>query len=304
MTAFREKTAYTDAFDTVNPIAAFVFFAFALAVPMLLLHPPMLAVSFLAALSWHLLIRGKRALGFLLKFVLPVMLLTAIINPLFNHAGLTTLFYLKNNPITLEAILYGLSSALMLGTVVTWFACFNRIFTSDKLIYLTGRLAPSLSLVISMALRFVPLFTKQAKRIALANRASGMAVSDGKIRDRVKNALAVFSGLVTWALENSVTTADSMRARGYGLHPRSSFALFRFDRRDLVISLLLALGIAATGLAAGFGVISVRFYPSFKMNALSAPFIVFLLVYTLTLFIPFLLNLYEAHRWRLLRSKI
>lgn len=292
------------AFDAVNPITAFVFFAFALAMPMLLVHPILLGISFFAAAVWLFLLRGRRALGYLLKFVLPVMLLTALLNPVFNHGGVTTLFYLRYNPVTLEAVLYGLSSALMLGAVVLWFGCFNEIFTSDKLLYLTGRLAPSLALVLSMALRFVPLFTKQAKRIAAAQRGAGMGTSGGSLLNRAKNGLSILAALITWALETSVTTADSMRARGYGLHPRRSFSVYRFDGRDALLSGLIALGIAAAGLAAGFHVLSIRFFPSFKMNALTPLFLVFCCVYALTLFLPTLLDLFEAIRWRSLRSKI
>ncbi len=38
--------------------------------------------------------------------------------------------------------------------------------------------------------------------------------------------------MVTWSLENAIETADSMRARGYGLPGRTSFSIYRFDSRD------------------------------------------------------------------------
>lgn len=98
------------------------------------------------------------------RFILPLMLLTAILNPIFNHKGLTVLFYLKRNPVTLESVAYGAASGVMLGSVLLIFSCFNRIITDDKILYLFGRIIPSLAVVISMALRFVPLFTTQAKK--------------------------------------------------------------------------------------------------------------------------------------------
>lgn len=297
-------TNIRDSFSTVNPVIAFIFFAFALIMPMLLMHPVLLGISFLAAVVWLFLLRGKKALPFLLKFVLPIMLLTAILNPIFNHGGMTTLFYFRNNPITLEAILYGAASAFMLGAVVTWFSCFNAVFTADRIIYLTGRFAPSLSLVISMALRFVPLFTKQAGKIALAQRGAGMGTGGKGILNKAKNGLSIFSGLITWALESSVTTADSMRARGYGLHPRRSFANYRFDGRDAAVGLLIAAGILAAGLSAGFRVFSIRYFPSYRMNAVTPLFIGACAVYALTLLIPTIMYLEEAVKWRLLRSRI
>lgn len=293
-----------DAFDTVNPIVAFVFFAFALIMPMLLMHPALLGISLVCALIWLFMLRGRKAWGYILKFVLPLMLLTAIINPLFNHAGITILLYLKHNPITLESIIYGFASAAMLASVVLWFACFNKIFTSDKIVYLLGRFAPSVSLVVAMALRFVPLFSKQSKRIATAQRGAGMGVGGGSLISRAKNGLSILSSLITWALESSVTTADSMRSRGYGLHPRRSFANYRFDGRDALVGGLLALGMLAAALASAFKLISVRFFPSYKVNEVTPLFLAFCAVYAATLLIPVIMNTIEAYRWHLSRSKL
>ncbi len=49
--------------------------------------------------------------------------------------------------------------------VIQWFSCYNKVMTSDKFIYLFGRLIPALSLILSMALRFVPGLTGQLKVI-------------------------------------------------------------------------------------------------------------------------------------------
>ncbi|MBR3298189.1 MAG: energy-coupling factor transporter transmembrane protein EcfT [Clostridia bacterium] len=293
-----------DAFDTVNPIVAFVFFAFALIMPMLVMHPVLLGISLVCALIWLFMLRGRKAIGYILKFVLPIMLLTAILNPLFNHAGITTLFYLRHNPVTLESIVYGASSAAMLASVVLWFACFNQIFTSDKIVYLLGRFAPSISLVVSMALRFVPLFSRQAKRISYAQRGAGMGTGGGSVIKRARSGLSILSSLITWGLETSVTTADSMRARGYGLHPRRSFANYRFDGRDALIGGLLALGMLCSALASGFKLISIRFFPSFKINEVTPLFIAFCAIYAITLLIPVIMNSIEAYRWHLSRSKL
>ena len=222
-----------DCFDTIHPTAAIIYFGFALAMPMLLLHPMLLGISFLSALAWTVQLNGMRdALRFFCRFILPLMLLTAILNPIFNHKGLTVLFYLKRNPVTLESVAYGAASGVMLGSVLLIFSCFNRIITDDKILYLFGRIIPSLAVVISMALRFVPLFTTQAKKIALAQRCSDGDPASKSIGKRAKSGLFIFSALITWALESAVTTADSMRARGFGLHPRSFYTDFRFFLRQ------------------------------------------------------------------------
>ncbi|MBE7055615.1 MAG: energy-coupling factor transporter transmembrane protein EcfT, partial [Ruminococcaceae bacterium] len=46
--------------------------------------------------------------------MLPALLLMALINPAFNHEGVTILYYLPGgNPLTLESVYYGFLSATM-----------------------------------------------------------------------------------------------------------------------------------------------------------------------------------------------
>ena len=89
-----------------------------------------------------------------------------VINPLFNHEGMTILGYFKTgNPLTLESIIYGIFMALLMMNVILWFAIYNVIMTSDKFIYIFGRIIPHLSLIISMSLRYVPRFKEQFIRV-------------------------------------------------------------------------------------------------------------------------------------------
>ena len=71
--------------------------------------------------------------------MLPLLVITALINPAFSHQGVTILTYLPSgNPLTLESILYGIYAAFLLITVIAWFSCFNAVMTSDKFMYLSG----------------------------------------------------------------------------------------------------------------------------------------------------------------------
>jgi energy-coupling factor transport system permease protein len=165
--------------------------------------------------------------------MLPMFLFAAPINPAFNHEGGTILTYLPGgNPLTLESITYGIAAAAMLISVIAWFSCYNAVMTSDKFVYLFGRVIPALSLVLSMTLRFVPKFKAQVRVVSDAQRCIGRDVTSGGVLDRVKNGLTILSIMVTWSLENAIETADSMKSRGYGLPGRTAFSIYRFDRRD------------------------------------------------------------------------
>ena len=219
-----------------------------------------LAISFACALGYSVCLFGKKAFRI---YLLPVLLVTMIVNPLFTHAGATILAYFPSgNPLTLESILYGISAAFLLVTVITWFSCFNAVMSGDKLVYLFGRVIPALSLVLSMALRFVPRFTAQAKAIANAQKCLGRDVSQGNVFRRARHGMKLLSILVTWAFENAIDTADSMKSRGYGLPGRSAFSIYRFEKRDRLALLFLAAcgGLVIMGTA--MGQLEFHFYPA------------------------------------------
>ena len=293
-----------DCFSTYHPVVNFVFFAEVLGFSMFLLHPVCLVISLLCGAGYALCLNGRKAVGLCLKGILPMMVFTAILNPIFSHEGITILTYLPSgNPLTLESVLYGLAAAAMLGAVVLWFSCFSAVITSDKFVYLFGRIIPALSLVLSMALRFVPRFGQQLRVVTRAQKCIGRDPSRGSLLHRIKCAGAILSVMVTWSLENGIDTADSMKSRGYGLPGRTAFSIFRFDKRDKqALVLLLALG-AAVLAGAALECLTWRYFPSVKWS--TAPLsLAVLAAYGALCAFPIILNRKEARKWKALRSNI
>ena len=293
-----------DTFSGYHPVINFVYFALVLIFTMFFMHPVSLVVSLGCAVAYSIYLTGKNAIRFSLRFILPMMVMAALINPAFNHEGVTVLAYLPSgNPLTLESILYGIASAVMLASVITWFSCYNQVMTSDKFVYLFGRVIPALSLVLSMTLRFVPKFISQLKVVSEAQRSIGRDVSDGTVLRRVKNAITILSIMVTWSLENAIETADSMRSRGYGLPGRTAFSIYRFDERDKTAFIWLCF--CGFYIIAGWmsGGIDWRYYPTVK-GALTGAFpISFQLVYLALCLTPVILNRMEDRKWKHLRSE-
>lgn len=245
-------------FCDFHPIVSLAFFAMAIGFSMIFTHPLALGVSLFGAVCFYIRLRGFRGAGFLVKLALPAALITAAINALFNHRGETILAKLPNgSPITLESLLYGLSAAAMMAAVLIWFACFSVVMTSDKLTYLFGRLAPSLSLVLCMTLRFVPRFIEQFERVREARQFAGDS-EKGKIR----KAFECFSAMTLWSLEGSADTADSMKARGFGLRGRTAFAVYRVTPRDACALIWLAACAALVITAAALGCFKWEYFPS------------------------------------------
>lgn len=294
-----------DCFSTFHPIVNFFYFAVVILFSMFIMHPAFLVISLVCAFIYSIFLNGKRAIKFNFLYMLPLLIFMAIFNPLFNHAGVTILFYLDNgNPITLESIVYGFAAATMFIAVICWFSCYNAVVTSDKFIYLFGRIVPALSLIFSMVLRFVPKYKSQIKIISNAQKCIGRDFSNGKLLEKIKNGLKIISIMITWALENAIETADSMKSRGYGLKDRSSFSLFRFDNRDkLILSLMLALVIF---ILCGFflGGFDVTYFPVIEFSPFSPFNICLNIAYATFCLLPLIIDIMEAQRWKYLKSKI
>lgn len=292
-----------DAFASYHPVVNVLYFLLVLGYTMFFMHPAYLIVSFIGAFTYTVCLNGKKALRFNLVFILPLLVLTALLNPLFNHEGATIIAYLWNgNPLTLESIAYGAAAALMLAAVVGWFNCFNTIITTDKLVYLLGRIVPGLALVLSMSLRFVPRFGTQIKTIARAQQGIGRGVSGGLLQ-RARHGLRILSVMITWALENAVETAAGMRGRGYGLPGRTAFSIFRFHRRDRAALVFLTLCGAYIGIGAWYGGLYFRYYPTLKGVAASPYNISLFAGFVALCLMPIALNITEARQWEATQSK-
>lgn len=293
-----------DTFSSYHPAVNFLYFGLVLLFAMCLMHPVCLGITLAAAVTYHMYLKGHKAVRFSLLFMLPVMLLAAVVNPAFNHEGATILTYLPSgNPLTSESIWYGIAAAAMLAAVISWFACYTEVMTSDKFVYLFGKIIPALSLVLSMTLRFVPRFKAQLDTVKEAQVSIGRDPAEGSVLQRLKKAVTVISIMITWALENAIETADSMRSRGYGLPGRTAFSIYRFDSRDkLAVCWLVFCGIVLGAGWAG-GAFAWRYYPTVKGALGVLPF-AFQLVYAALCFTPVFLDLREDLTWKRLQSEI
>ncbi len=231
-----------DAFSRCHPVLNFFYFGVVLVFTMFNQHPVFLGISYIAALSYSFILNGvKKTMKQSFLFTLPGLLIVALLNPMFNHYGVTMLYYIESsgNWVTLEALVYGVVLGAVMFVVIQWFSCYNQIMTSDKFVYLFGRIIPALSLVLSMALRFVPRFMAQLKIIRNGQKSMGRDTSNGNLISRARHGLNILSILITWALENAIETSDSMRSRGYGLHGRTAFSIYSFTKRDKILGIVM-----------------------------------------------------------------
>ncbi len=295
---------HSSEFSKLHPLTTVIYFAMLLGAGAFTVQPFFIALSLIGAACFVLRLLGTAALRKLPYLLFP-LLIAAGINVLFNHRGVTVLAHFPSgNALTLESLLYGIASGTMLCGVLIWFCCFGKLFTSEKLMCLTGRLFPYLTIVISMTVRFIPLFARRFREIADAQTQLGFGISGVSIGKRLKNLARIFSILISRSLEESVETADSMRCRGYGLSGRSSFSMFRFRKTDalLIAVSVLAGGYVITGEIIGLN--EFRFYPRIYCSEASLFSVIQYAAFGVLCFLPFIFELTEDILWRSRLSEI
>lgn len=297
-----------DPFSKVHPALNFLYFTLVIGSSMFCLHPLVLAGAALFGTLYSMVLKGvKKVLGMYVKFLLPGLLVVALVNPAFNHYGVTPLLYLQSgNTVTLEAIVYGIVLGIVFVNSIIWFTCYNAVMTTDKFIYLFGKIVPASSLILAMVFRFIPKFNQHLKVIRNGQKSIGRDVSNGNLWQKLKASFTIFSMMITWSLENAIETADSMKARGYGLKGRTAFSLYRFDRRDGFILGYLILTGSLFFISWLSGGLYVSYNPKIIIAGVPLTSLSSIGVFSFCLLagLPLFLTLIENYRWAQLKKQL
>jgi energy-coupling factor transport system permease protein len=189
----------------------------------------------------------------------------------------------------------------MMGSSIVWFNCCNTVFTSDKIVYLFGRIIPAMSLLISMTLRFVPRFKNYLQSVMLVQRGLHEPENAG---EKLRQAMSAFSSTVSWAMEQSIVSADSMKSRGYGIQGRTAFSIYMFEKRDCLVLLALTVLCLGAVIPCIAGWTTWEFYPNMTGEILGPAQLLSYLCYSTLCLLPLLIDLSEDRKWNSLRSKI
>ena len=280
------------AFDRYNPYIILLHFLFVTGVCMMIMHPIVIITALVSGMMYALSLFGRKAFAKMWA-MLPVVIITAAVNPIFNHSGATVLGQLPwGKPFTFEAVVFGLFAGLMLWAAILWFSCFNNNFKSDKIMYVFGKAAPSLALVLSMIMRFVPRLSGRTEEVIRAQQALGRDIKNGPLKNRLRLASGVFSQIAGWGMENSVEVAQGMRCRGFLSGKRTAFSVYTFDRRDVYF--LIFMLICAAGCVIGFGSFGYAYYPEVKFSKELTG----LVAYGMVCGAPVFITAVEEYKWR------
>lgn len=274
------------AFSKVHPTVQFIYYICLLMIVLAFQNPFISAVAFLGGVAlavWEKRIR--RALGMSCFMIAAVTLF----NFLFAHYGVETLFSVKGINFTLNALLYGVHQGVTVAAVLLWLIAFSRSLDSEKFLYIF-RFAPKFALMFSMVLGFIPRFLHKQKAI----REATLALHGGQQTHRFKSAVQQFSALVTYALESSIITADSMRARAY--HPKAQRAgRYTCYLRDKIVLICVLTSVLYVIWQKALGNLRFVFEPQIYIFRLSVPA---LLCFCVLAFLPSAIEGGEHIRWK------
>ena len=131
---------------------------------------PYFVVTFLALILVLISLQGVSSeLKNILKFYIPLSILILILNPLLNRTGAHKIYLWSNFFVTYEAIAYGVLMTLALLIVILVFSSYNRSVSYQEMLYIFSNKLPIISMIIVMALRFIPLINSRAIEVQKLN---------------------------------------------------------------------------------------------------------------------------------------
>lgn len=250
------------AFATAHPAVPAAYLVVTLVLTMFGMQPVLVALSLAGGLAYGCCADGPAATLARLRWQLPFLVIVALLNPLFSAAGSTEVLRLGMRAVYLESICYGLVMGGLLVASVLWFQAASALLPMEGVMSLLGNVIPVIALMISMIMRLIPRFVRQGRAV--------LAVQDVVARGRGRSGIRTLRGrlrassvLMGWTMEDSLETADAMRARGWDAAARrTTYVRHRFTVADAGALAAVVAGGAAVGALAWLAVSQYRFFPT------------------------------------------
>ncbi len=179
-----------------------------------------------------------------LKVILPIVIFTAVINTFYVSTGTVLLdwwiFKITTDGImravfmsTRVILLILISSALTYTTTPNDLTdAMERLLSPLKLIGL-GNLVHMLSMMITIALRFIPTLLEETGKIMNAQKARGACFTEGKLTEKIKALVPILVPLLISSIRRAYELAEAMECRCYnGGEGRSRMKQLRLLKRD------------------------------------------------------------------------
>lgn len=285
-------------FSSIHPLPSFLYYIGAIILTMTYYHPIFLLSGLLILIAINLIQdRGKKLKSYG-RFYIFMALIIVFLNPIISSRGETVLFYVFDKVITLESFIYGVCTMLSLISIMVLFLSYNMVITDDKFMYLFSGILPKTSFLIMMTMRFIPLLRRRAEEITTVQKLIGGEVKDSSFKEKIIEGMKVLNILVTWSLEESIQTARSMRARGYGTTKARTFYFnYRMDTLDIIVFIVIIASISILLFSWNTNIFDYQIYPKVQNIKFDIKTTLFLILYSLYMGIPIIIEGMDKRKW-------
>lgn len=281
------------AFRWHHPAVPAMLFALVLVCSMAAFHPALCGISLAGALIFGLVCRGPVAVGKSLLWAVPLVVLVAFLNPFFSAFGTTQIGSMLGYPLYQESLAYGLCMGTLMCSVLVWMQNAAAVLTMEDIMALVGRVTPVVGLMMSMIARLVPHYISRAHHLSSVRAANSCVPST--VSSNAARGARQFGALLSWSMEDSLISADSMAARGWRADiRRTSYERMPFSRRDAYA----LVGVCIVGLLAGWGAWQTMQGFSFYPEITPIPIRAGMCAYALLMALPCFFEGMEALQWR------
>ena len=284
-------------FSKLHPVMHLIFYAFTLMFVLVVSNPFYSFASLFCAFLYNVVISPKRIKSNI-AFVFAIIVFVSFFNMLFAHYGENVLFKIGYTDFTLEALFYGFNQGMIFSAVVLWFTALSYNSDGDRVIYLFS-FAPKLALMFSMILGFIPRFIKKLGEIRDAGKALRGGEGPESLKEKFKTAINNLSALITYSLESSIITADSMNSRGYK-KGALSVKRYKLCAQDIIFIFVILSAAVYLIYSKAAGNISFIFEPVIQIKTFSVGAFA---AYIIVQLIPFVTEIWEEMLWKLSNSK-
>ena len=322
---------------SIHP-AVYLLYYFIMVLFAFIFSDPYFVVTFLVLILILIALQGVSSeLKNIMKLFIPLSILIMILNPLLNRTGAHKIYLWQNFFITYEAIAYGILMSLALLIVILVFSSYNRSVSYQEMLYIFSKKLPIISMIIVMALRFIPLINSRAIEVQKLNNLKNNGIEmemdsdesndsealdldqfnsnintdyDSKLVNKLKSnkrvaaiikeakTLGKIMGItVSWSLEESMFTAKSMKARGYNATERTSYLSYKFSNADFAFIALIIITVGIIIVGLLHGVGMINIYPSIDFKFSNLPFNIYYLAFIVFLLPLIYLEIKERILW-------
>lgn len=214
----------------LHPWATVIYFVLQLLLIMVVPYDEKILIVFFMMSLNCICSLGIRSYMKSLKMYIGIVCIMGIFNMIFNPAGETPFIYINGRALTIESLLYGVYMGVMVSALFMWFRIFQDVLDNRKITYLIGSKLPVTGLIISMVFCYYDKFVTKIQKIKEVWSTYGFLEDPGA----VKKAGIILSVLLSVMLEDSMETAMSMNARGYGRKKRTGYTKYIWVGMDYI----------------------------------------------------------------------